>query len=227
MGWRKKYNKITERLKFLFDRYGYLSYAHEGEDLVIRKLLNNPPRGFYVDVGAYHPKRFSNTYIFYQHEWRGINIDATPGSMHAFRKTRPRDINLEIPISDEQKTVIFHEFDNPPLNSLSADLAHQRDQEGAFKIVAEHQLQTRTLASVLDEFLPEGQSIDFLTVDVEGMDLAVLKSNNWQKYRPHLVLVEELSFDGIRESKIGQFLGQQGYSFIAKTDNTVFYSIKH
>lgn len=52
--------------------------------------------GFYVDVGAHHPMRFSNTYFFYRMGWSGINIDAMPGSMKEFKKYRRRDINLEL-----------------------------------------------------------------------------------------------------------------------------------
>ncbi len=80
---------------------GYMnpSYSIEGEDRIVRSLFwEKRDTGFYVDVGAHHPFRFSNTYLFYTQGWRGINIDATPGSMRAFKKHRPRDINLEIGI---------------------------------------------------------------------------------------------------------------------------------
>jgi hypothetical protein len=76
----------------------HLSYAQEGEDMVLRRIFEDQPLGFYVDVGAHHPVRFSTTYFFYRRGCRGINIDATPGSMDAFRRLRPRDINLEVAI---------------------------------------------------------------------------------------------------------------------------------
>ncbi|TLD96815.1 hypothetical protein LS71_004220 [Helicobacter jaachi] len=87
----------------LVGRRAYMnpSYAIEGEDRIVRALLwQKRDSGFYVDVGAHHPFRFSNTYLFYTQGWRGINIDATPGSMEAFRKYRARDINLEMGIGE-------------------------------------------------------------------------------------------------------------------------------
>jgi hypothetical protein len=99
-----------------------ISYAQEGEDRILSALLGLEEcnrQGFYIDVGAHHPERYSNTFLFYIHGWSGINIDATPGSMVAFRHERPRDINLEAAIADEQKTLIFYEFNEPALNSFA------------------------------------------------------------------------------------------------------------
>src|SRR5688500_1685041 len=75
----------------LVDQHAELSYALEGEDMVLRRLFEGKTRGFYVDVGAHHPRRFSNTYYFYRRARRGINIDAAPGSMEAFNRDRSRD----------------------------------------------------------------------------------------------------------------------------------------
>lgn len=76
-------------------RFHTKSYALQGEDLILREFFEYAKNGFYVDVGAHHPFRFSNTYLFYQSGWRGINIDAMPGSMKLFNRFRPKDINIE------------------------------------------------------------------------------------------------------------------------------------
>ena len=76
-------------------RYSNISYSLQGEDMVLKELFADKNQGFYVDVGAHHPFRFSNTYLFYKKGWRGINIDAMPRSMELFDKFRPRDINIE------------------------------------------------------------------------------------------------------------------------------------
>ncbi|WP_233706612.1 FkbM family methyltransferase, partial [Helicobacter marmotae] len=82
--------------------YRHASYSIEGEDRILSALMGDKEgkSGFYVDVGAHHPFRYSNTYLFYTWGWMGINIDATPGSMAAFRKHRPRDINIECAIGN-------------------------------------------------------------------------------------------------------------------------------
>ena len=83
----------------------------------------------------------------------------------------------------------------------------------------------RPLSSVLDHNLLKGQKIDFISIDVEGLDLEVLKSNDWSKYRPKFVLVEILSsgLHEIENSEIGQFLSDAGYAVSAKCVNTVFF----
>lgn len=78
-----------------------LSFSQEGEDLILQRLLADRPPGFFVDVGAYHPIRFSNTYVLYRQGWRGINIDATPGAMRLFSEVRSEDINLEAFVAEE------------------------------------------------------------------------------------------------------------------------------
>src|SRR5580658_8816405 len=82
-------------------RYFRHSFSQEGEDMILASFFEGKKNGFYVDVGAHHPKRFSNTHHFYIRGWRGINVDATPGSMKLFRRTRPDDINIEAAVSDQ------------------------------------------------------------------------------------------------------------------------------
>ncbi len=91
----------------IFNGHSINSYSQEGEDMVLRRLFEQKTVGYYVDVGAHHPKRFSNTYYFYKRGWRGINIDAMPGSMKLFNKMRPRDINVEIPVSSGEGEILY------------------------------------------------------------------------------------------------------------------------
>src|SRR6187431_556967 len=105
--------------------YSLKSYSQEGEDLILNRILEKKTCGFYVDVGAHHPKRFSNTYLFYQKGWRGINIDAMPGSMAEFRNFRPRDINIEAAVG-AAKEIPFYVFDEKALNTFDSNLAEER-----------------------------------------------------------------------------------------------------
>lgn len=223
-----KYHYSLIRLKnWLTDGYSVISYSQEGEDMILKRVFEKQGRGFYVDVGAHHPKRFSNTYYFYKKGWRGINIDAMPGSIRTFNKLRPRDINLEMAISDEKKTLRYYAFNDPALSGFSRQLANQRKGQGTYKIVFEKDLQTYTLNEVLEEHLPKGQEIDFLSVDVEGLDFEVLKSNNWNKYSPKVVLVESTgnSLEEIMPSNIYKLLRDNGYQLYAKTVNTLIFKL--
>ncbi|MEQ9370304.1 MAG: FkbM family methyltransferase [Coleofasciculus chthonoplastes F3-SA18-01] len=207
-----------------------LSYSQEGEDMILSRFFENKENGFYVDVGAHHPQRFSNTYLFYMRGWRGINIDAMPGSMESFNKIRVCDINLEFPISDGHQTLTYYEFNEPALNGFCRDISMKRNGSGNYRIISEKKMKTYTLSEILDNYLPNGQNIDFLTIDVEGLDLQVLKSNNWHKYRPHIVLLEDLNrfpISQIHKSDIASFMEKQNYHFYAKSIHTLFFLNKN
>jgi len=219
--------RLKERRKLDFDRYATKSYSQEGEDLILRRLFEKQHTGFYVDVGAHHPMRFSNTYHFYCNGWRGINIDAMPNSMESFNSLRDRDINIETPISDQQTSLTYYMFNEPALNSFDKELSENRnDHDDDYRIVETIELKTRTLSWVLDEHLPADTRIDFLSVDVEGLDLCVLKSNDWTRYRPDVVLVELLgsSIATMEKNEAHQFLRDKGYSLFAKSVYTAFFT---
>jgi FkbM family methyltransferase len=216
--------KVAERVP----RFRFLqeSYSQEGEDLVLARIFEGKTTGFYVDVGAHHPLRFSNTYLFYRRGWRGINIDATPGSMQEFRRMRPHDINIEALISSDHGSASFFLFNEPALNTGSAKLAYQRPSENAsYQVVDKVVLETRSLSEILDAHLPNGQKIDFLNVDAEGADLSVLKSNNWDRYQPTYILAELLDteFKSVKDHKIALYLQRQGYYPSAKFVHTTLF----
>ncbi len=197
--------------------------------MILAELFQGKRDGCFVDVGAHHPKRFSNTYHFYRFRgWRGVNIDATPGSMRAFQRSRPDDVNVEAAVSDVPQTLQFFIFNEPALNTFDPKMAAERDGVQGYHVVRTVQIQTRTLASLLGEQLPANRAIDFLSVDVEGLDLQVLRSNDWQRFRPTLVLAEDVtasSWKQIGTSAVTHFLEQQGYEPFARTPRTTFYQL--
>lgn len=219
---KKYFRRIRD---FFQDKYFVKSYSQEGEDMVLRRVFEHQETGFYVDVGAHHPKRFSNTYYFYKKSWRGINIDAMPGSMDEFNKVRTRDINIECPISEKPQLLTYYAFDEPALNGFSKCISFQRNNDTAYNIIFTKDMETATLESVFDRHLPPLTRIDFLSVDVEGLDFSVLKSNNWNKYAPQVILVEILGrcIEDVLDSEITAYLKGFGYEIFSKTVNTVFY----
>ena len=206
--------------------FGSITYSQKGEDIILKRILGNKKNGFYVDVGAHHPTRFSNTNYFYQRDWKGLNIDAMPGSMELFNKQRPRDTNLEFAISNKKETLTYYKFNEPALNGFSKEISQQRHiEDNNYKIIDEIKIKTIPLKKVLDNYLPQSTDIDFLDIDVEGYDYKVLTSNDWNKYRPNIVLIEILgkTFKEIHESKITVFMKKQNYQLFAKTFESVFF----
>ncbi|WP_197910387.1 FkbM family methyltransferase [Desulfosarcina ovata] len=213
---------------FTWDQWCTRSWSQEGEDMVLRRIFEKKKNGFYVDVGAHHPKRFSNTYALYQRGWSGINIDAMPGSMRLFRKWRPKDINLELGIGKIAGSFDYYIFNEPALNGFSSQLSEDRARkDNPYYIKDVIEVDIFPLRDVLDKHV-DGKSIDFLSVDVEGLDLEVLKSNDWSKYRPRYVLAEMLasSLNDIVTDPVVQFMNECGYVIYAKQVNTVFFRNK-
>jgi hypothetical protein len=202
------------------------SFSQEGEDLVLGRIFERHGPGFFVDVGALHPLRFSNTYKFYKAGWRGINIDAMPGSMKLFNDQRPSDINLEIPVSDKNEVIPYYIFNEPALNTLSKQLADERNGVDHYVIEKVVEIETQTLGDILKKHLPKEQPIDFLTIDAEGFDMQILRSNNWELFKPSIVLVEsDVALVELNGSELGQFMASKGYEVYAKTVKTFFFKL--
>jgi len=204
------------------------SYSQEGEDMILRRIFKDKRSGFYVDVGAHHPIRFSNTYAFYRLGWKGINIEPNPESIKLFRKLRLKDLNLNLGVANHQGVLRYFMFNEPALNTFDSDLAEIRLKNPEYKIESETHVEVTTLENILDQSQLAFNQIDFLTIDVEGMDLDVLKSNNWNKYKPSWVLVEQLGLHDLESTDFEThvFMKSKGYILFAKTFNTLFFKLK-
>ena len=202
-----------------------LTYAQEGEDMVLKRIFNNQLNGFYVDVGAHHPMRFSNTYNFYKIGWHGINIEPNPDSYSLFKKHRSKDVNINCGVAKKNGSLEYYMFNESALNTFDGEVFNSRIQNTNFKHINTVSIEVVTLTDLLDMHLPRNQKIDYLTIDVEGLDLDVIKSNDWQKYRPSWVLVEQLNLSDIEDLdfETHHYMKSVGYVLFAKTYNTLFY----
>lgn len=224
------YKHLKYRAQFFleWDMWQTRSWGQEGEDLILKSIYHQKTDGFYVDIGAHHPKRYSNTFLFYKRGWRGINVDATPGSMSLFQKQRPRDINVEVGIGSESSEMEYYLFNEPALNGFSKEISEIRENEdNEFKLIEVRKVKVYPLTELFDKYLPKGQMIDFLSIDVEGLDLDVLMSNNWDIYKPGVILIELLgkTAEGALDSELNRYIRSKGYSLYAKTVNTLFYKL--
>lgn len=205
---------------------GIVSYSQEGEDMVLRRFVGDSAKGFYVDIGAHHPSLYSNTNYFYQRGWSGINIDADPTLMNAFAEDRTRDINLAAGIATDTDDLTFYLFNDRALNTFNPELAKERSELEHYHIIEEVKIKVQPLRTLLEAHLPEGQVIDFMSVDTESLDLDVLRSNNWSKFRPRYVLVECLEISdlsNIAADPVAIFLTEKNYKPVAKTFYTVLF----
>ena len=180
--------------------FSQLHFSQFGEDLVLQSVFSNRTNGLYLDIGAFHPMLFSNTYLLHKRGWRGCNVDANPASIAAFQQFRPNDLNLSCAIGTNDTRADF--WCAGPYSSLRQEAAAISGIQPSRITVESKRLDT--LASELpDEF----REIDLLTIDCEGSDLDVLRSNDWSKLRPRCVVVESTS-----NEEVSGYLVKCGYT---------------
>ena len=216
---------LLRLIRPLLPAYSKLSFSQEGEDMILSRIFDMQEKGFYVDIGAHHPYKYSNTFYFYRRGWNGINVDAMPGSMEIFNNWRPRDINIEMGVGLKEETKKYCQFDEPALNGFDLQLSSMRIQTTKYKIIAEVDVQIQPLKQILDAQMPENTHIDFMSIDVEGMDLDVLKSNDWDRYRPTVILAEALSNDPSQDNRgtVSEYLKNLDYTPVANTVSTCVF----
>lgn len=197
-----------------------ISHAQTGQDILVHYLLQKTRkipkgrfRGTYVDVGACYPVIASNTYYFYERGWRGLCVDANPATKEEFAKQRPEDVFIAEAVGREACTLPFFLYDNPLWNSLDP----ARKVAKADRFVGEISVPVRPLAQMIEEALP-GRHIDFMTIDTEGHELAVLESLDPTRHRPTLILLESVRrLATALEDPAIAFLVRHGYTLFAHT----------
>lgn len=166
----------------------FISYAQNFEDVMLWRAFKHLDSGFYVDVGAAWPDIDSVTKAFYERGWHGINIEPNPDLFSQLNSTRSRDTNLQLAISTQNGEAEISILNGTGLSTLSKDIANQHINQGwpCEKI----NVITKTLSSIWESYVPNGQDVHFLKLDVEGSEELVIKSNDWSKNRPWIVVVE-------------------------------------
>ena len=206
--------------------FAQLTFSQNGEDVMLSNMFSRLRKGFFVDVGAHHPFRFSNTYLLYRQGWSGINIDALPGTKKLFEHYRPRDITIEMGVSDVPGSLTYWSFEEPAYNTFEQSLGEERSTAGVSRFVEKTLIQALPLRDILGDYIHSNQSIDLLTIDVEGFDLKVLRSNDWNRYRPRIVLCEllDVQLDEITLDEVYVFMQSVGYSLQSKLNMTAVFA---
>ena len=206
------------RPKIFFPKKTHSMY---GEDLIIKKFFKKKQKGFYVDVGCYHPLEGNNTYLLYKKGWNGINLDINSLSIELFNAARKEDHNVNVAVSNKSKKVkIYFRKKINMLNTVDKKFATINFKKG-FQTKF---INSNTLNSILKRSKFKNKKIDFLNLDVEGNELNALKSINFKKYKPKLICVEihnhEMSnknqTDYYKKNATYKFLNNRGYKLLWK-----------
>lgn len=208
-------------------RYRKYSYAQCGEDLLVRFIFKQLgiDRPTYWDIGAYDPYKFSNTALLYENGSRGINVEPNPTLFTRFQKLRRHDVNLNVGVSKVAGKGKYYLTDVPALNTFSLSSMMEFVKEG-HKLLGEVMLPMLTVSDISQQYF-HGQWPDFLSLDVEGMDLDILRSLPYDNDRPHVICVETISYStdrsGKKDKPLIEFLQSKGYFVYADTYiNSIF-----
>lgn len=219
---------LKKEIKKIIPAYKHAktSYAQEGEDMIINRFFEHKQKGVYVDVGAHHPFRFSNTAFFYKKGWSGINIDPLPTAAPLFKKYRKRDINIQKGVSLKAEQLLYYSFNEPAYNTFNEAKANEYVHAKLVRPdVRKIKIDTVPLRSILDKHLPSGTTIDFLTIDTEGLEMEVLQSNDWEKYKPTIIILEShiIEIEKYLNSELDLFMKNLGYTLVGKSYYSYFY----
>jgi FkbM family methyltransferase len=211
--------------KVFFTRRWQRYWSQYGEDIVLNRVLNLKQKGIYVDVGCYHPVKYSNTYKLHRHGWRGVNIDLDSVKIQAFRWCRPRDANIVAAISETEGTLPLWSAGFYSLTSTLDPATAGRLKKNPHGQGRVREVKTSTLTQILDQTEFRNLEIDVLSVDVEGHELSVLKSLDFNRYLPKILIVEshKRSLEEVMESDLYQFIKQHGYTLFNWTGPSLLF----
>jgi FkbM family methyltransferase len=203
------------------------SYSQCGEDLILDFLFKSKGIDFptYIDIGAHHSTYLSNTYFFYNAGSTGICIEPDITLFEKIKNSRTRDICLNIGIGETDGAISsFYIMDIATLNTFSAEEAERMEREFGHSIKQIVEIPIRNINVIMEEYQMKP---DFISIDVEGLDLLILKTIALDKVRPKAFVIETVQYSlnntGTKISKIQEYMLAKGYLIYADTwVNTIF-----
>ena len=192
-------------------------YSNWGLDMLADDFFKNKKNGIYIDVGSHQPFLNNNTYRLYKRGWTGINIDLDFNTIDMFNFFRKKDVNIQTAISDkEEERDLFFFHNRSAINTLSVVSGSNSKEIKKIK--------TRSLNDVIEDSVFKNKKIDFVSIDVEGFELNVLKGFDLNKYKPDLIMIEFIdtkikeyylqNIDNILNSNIYIYMDKNNYKLI-------------
>ena len=203
------YYHLFFRYKIFYKRKNYSQFD---EDIFLTEFFKKKKKGKFVDLGAFHPIRYNNTYLLYRKGWNGTNIDLNQTSIDMFNIVRSRDNNKCALISNERnkKETVYFEHNFSAGNSINLINDPQ-------KILTKEKIMTSSTFNDLVQ-----HKFDFLNIDLEGHDYIVLKTIDLKYYQPDLICVEILE-NSKDKKKIFKFMEDNKFKLIKVCKVSYFF----
>lgn len=197
------YYRLMSGMRRRFGTNAKLSYSQCGEDLIVRHIFDTLKiaRPSYLDVGAHHPTYLNNTRIFYETGARGVNAEPDPTLITEFHRQRKDDVNLNVGIGTSEGVLPFYMLTPKTLNTFSKEEAEAAVVEGRGRITIDRVIEVPVMdinKLISDHF---SRAPDFFSLDVEGMDLSILQSLDYDKHRPKVICVETITYSESRQGR--------------------------
>ena len=199
-------------------------FSQLGEDGTLLWIFEGRTNGFYVDIGCHHPLVYSNTAALHLWKgWRGLNVDIDRRAIDLFDEWRPDDINVRIGVSNHSGVVDAYIFESGALSTLDVNAAGNSTWAAVERKT--EKIETMPLCELFDRHVPANVKVDFLNIDAEGLDLRILQSNDWSRFRPEAIAVEAHDCDlaNASKSETFQYLTTHNYRLVSHTVITSIY----
>ena len=208
---------------------GVESFSQAGEDLNLDftfRALFGGAQVTYLDVGAHHPTEINNTYFFYLRGGRGVLVEPNAAYCKVLRKYRPDDVTLEAGIGFGETTEAdYYLLNESALNTFSKEQAERlvAESKGGYHIEEVRKVPLLNINDVMAEHFQGAPT--FVSIDVEGLDLEILRSIDFARFRPKAFCVETLIANSRKQrTEIAEFLATQRYTARGGSfENTIFY----
>lgn len=205
---------VAEIYRKIIREYVCNSYSQNWEDREIDKLLNFSKKGFYVEIGAFDPKRLSNCFRFYKRGWMGVVVEPNPEVANRFLTKRPRDKFVNAGIGIDNGYLDYFKYLIPALNTFSKKAVLENNKKG-FNVDSIEKIKILAVKDFLDKYVDK--KIDFLSIDTEGLDFEILKNWDW-KYKPKVLCVEKDN-----DKRIEKLLTEKGYKLVKETKYNLIF----
>ena len=221
------YSKSFNLFKFIYFFYQFFKtkkelkkrifYSNWGLDVLADKFFQNKKKSVYIDVGCHQPFLNNNTYRLYKRGWVGINLDLDFNTIDMFNFFRNKDLNVHAAISEKEEEKDLYFFHNrSAINTLSSKTGSNAKEVRKIK--------TKSLNQIIENSIFKDTKINFVSIDVEGFELDVLRGFNLNKYKPDLIVVEFIdtkikeyyfqNIENILNSNIYKYMEKHDYKLI-------------
>jgi FkbM family methyltransferase len=205
------------------------TYSQHKDDLFINSYFKDKDKGFYLDVGCYHPIMYSNTALLHNRGWQGVNIDMNQTSIDLFNILRKKDKNICAAISNKrQETIQYFDHAFSPINSLDKKFSDIASKTISFNHHTEKKINTYTFDQIAQMHNIEVRQIDFINIDVEAHDFEVLEGMNLSLFDAKMICIELTNnYNNQEDKKFRDYLSKYNYSLIKKIGLNGFFELQN